>query len=301
MLVAGAVNEKNCKFVACLLSASSQFSKNMAGMHSNIIEKNYKKLVLRVSLKGFSFCAIDTLENKVLLIESVDFSTLSKSLRVEEYFEKAFLDYPQLGDSYDEVIVLHHNSLNTFVPRALFDEEFMGSYLQYNTKVFETDFFAFDDISNYEINHVYIPYANINNFLIDQFGTFDYRHSSSVLVSKILDSSKNIDEKQVFIHVDSQVFEIIVVQNQKLLLFNSFDYSTKEDFIYYLLFTAEQLNLNPESVKVSFLGAVSEHNELFQIAYKYIRHVSLYDVSALSALHVMDDTLVRQNFILLQS
>jgi hypothetical protein len=33
-------------------------------------------------------------------------------------------------------------------------------------------------------------------------------------------------------------------QNQKLLLFNSFDYQTPEDFIYYVLFTAEQLSLN---------------------------------------------------------
>ena len=273
----------------------------MAGNHSNIIEKKYRKLVLRVSLKGFSFCVVDTLENQILSIETVDFATLSKSLRVEEYFEKAFLDYPQLTDSYDEVLVLHHNSLNTFVPKPLFDEEFMGSYLQYNTKVFETDFFAFDDIANYEMNHVYIPYVNINNFLIDQFGSFDYRHSSSVLVSAVLDSSKNVDDKQVYIHFDADNFQIVVVQNQKLLLFNSFDYSTKEDFIYYLLFVAEQLNLNPESVKVTFLGVVSEENELFQIAYKYIRNVSLLNVSKLSMHHNIADALLRQHFILLQS
>lgn len=273
----------------------------MAGNHSNIIEKNYKKLAIRVSLKGFSFCVFDTLENRVLSVETVNFSTLSKSLRVEEYFEKAFLDYPQLGDSYDEILVLHNNSLNTFVPKALFDEEFLGSYLQYNTKVFETDFFDFDEIVNYEMNNVYIPYVNVNNFLIDQFGAFTYKHSSSVLVSKILEASKNIDDKLVFIHADSENFQIIVVQNQKLLLFNSFDYATKEDFIYYLLFTSEQLNLNPESVKITFLGAISEENEVFQIAYKYIRNITLLDVAELSKQHNINDALLRQHFILLQS
>jgi hypothetical protein len=53
----------------------------------------------------------------------------------------------------------------------------MGSYLQYNTKVLKLIFFAFDEISNYEINSVYIPYVNMNNF-IDQFGTFDYKHAN---------------------------------------------------------------------------------------------------------------------------
>jgi hypothetical protein len=40
------------------------------------------------------------------------------------------------------------------------------------------------------------------------------------------------------VHFSEGHFEIIVIQNQKLLLFNSFDYQT-EDFIYYVLFTAD--------------------------------------------------------------
>jgi hypothetical protein len=48
------------------------------------------------------------------------------------------------------------------------------------------------------------------------------------------------------VHFSEGHFEIIVIQNQKLLLFNSFDYQTP-DFIYYVLFTAEQLSLNPKT------------------------------------------------------
>ena len=94
------------------------------------------------------------------------------------------------------------------------------------------------------MNAVYIPYVNINNFFIDQFGTFDYKHANSILVSKLLDASKNNDNKKMIVHFNPGHFEIIVIQNQKLLLFNSFEYKTPEDFIYYLLFTAEQLNMN---------------------------------------------------------
>lgn len=274
----------------------------MTAIHSNIIDKKYRKLSLRVSLKGFSFCVVDSLENKIVASENIDFSAMSKSLTVEEFYELAFLDYPILSEGYDQVLVLHHNSLSTFVPKPLFDAEYIGSYLQYNTKVFETDFFAFDDIPTYEMSHVYIPYVNINNFLIDQFGVFDYKHSNSVLVSKVLDLSKNVDDKQIFAHVNKDTFEVVVVQNQKLLLFNSFDYTTKQDFIYYLLFVAEQLNLNPEIVKVSFLGEVTEESDVFQIAFKYIRHVSLLDVSFMSnASETRSDAKLRQHFILLQS
>jgi hypothetical protein len=59
--------------------------------------------------------------------------------------------------------------------------------------------FAFDEISNYEINSVYIPYVNINNFFIDQFGTFDYKHANSILVS-LFWMPQNIDDKKMTVH-----------------------------------------------------------------------------------------------------
>ncbi len=249
---------------------------------TNITEKKYTKLALLVGLDGFSYCCMDTLQKSVTAFKEIDFSDYPKSSRVEDHYSMAFMSDPVLSQTYDEVVVLHRNSLNTFVPKAIFDEDYLGSYLQYNTKVFETDFFASDDLANYEMHNVYIPYVNINNFLIDQFGTFDYRHANTILVSRLLDLSKNNDEKQVFVHFGGTKFEIVIVQNQKLLLFNSFDFSTKEDFIYYLLFTAEQLNLNPELFKLQLLGNISVENELFEIAYKYVRNVSIFDVSELN-------------------
>ena len=60
----------------------------------------------------------------------------------------------------------------------------------------------------------------------------------------------------------------------KLLLYNTFEYNTNEDFIYYILFVLEQLNLNPETINLVFLSDVIENDELHSIAYKYIRNVT---------------------------
>jgi hypothetical protein len=270
-------------------------------MSINITDKNYNKLSLQVTLNGFSYCICDTLNNKIVALKEIHFNVFPASSKVEDLYWKAFNDYPELKEKYDEVIVLHDSNLDTFVPTALFDEEFLGSYLQYNTKVFETDFFAFDTLLNYEMNHVFIPYVNINNFLFDQFSTFNYKHVNTILVSKLLELSKNNDEKQVYVHFSKNKFEIVVVQNQKLLLYNSFDFITPEDFIYYLLFTTEQLNLNPEHFKVQLLGLISDDSELFEIAYKYIRNVSLLDVSNNANKNGLSKVDNLKHFILLQS
>jgi len=270
-------------------------------MNTNITEKKYKKLSIQVALNGLSFCCFDTLNNTITSFNEVHFDTFHKATKTEDLFADAFSDYPELKESYDEILIIHNNNLSTFVPEPLFDENFLGSYLQYNTKVFETDFFAFDEIANCQMNTVYIPYVNINNFFIDQFGTFEYKHANTILVSKLLIASKNNPEKKMVVHINSGHFEIIVVQNQKLLLFNSFDYTTPEDFLYYILFTAEQLGLNPEEFPLELIGKIDTESEYYQLAYKYIRNVSLVDVNDLQAKNTFSEAENRTHFILFNS
>lgn len=273
----------------------------MSLQNTNITSKNYKKLSIQVSLTGFSFCCFDTLNNIITSFKEIKFEATNKPNRIEELFSEAFKNNPELKSTYDEVMVIHTNNLSTFVPEPLFDEDYLGSYLQYNTKVFETDFFTFDEISNYQMNSVYIPYVNINNFLIDNVGSFDYKHANSILVEKILDNSRNNDEKKMVVNFNPGHFEVIVVQNQKLLLFNSFEYQTPEDFIYYLLFTAEQTNLNPEIFPLELLGTIDKNDPFYAIAYKYIRNISFMDVSTLQQKNSFTTAENQKHYILFQS
>lgn len=103
----------------------------------------------------------------------------------------------------------------------------------------------------------------------------------------------------MFVHISPKQFEIVVIQNQKLHLYNAYDYKTPEDFLYYILFTAEQLYLNPEHFKLELLGKIMEDDALHTIAYKYIRNVSLFDVSFMqNDFTAMEN---REHFILFHS
>lgn len=267
--------------------------------NSSVIDKMYKKLAIQVSLNGLSFATFDTLLNKPLQLQKIDLGKVNVGTKIEDLFEEAFQNHNELKAGYDEIVIIHSNNLSTFVPTALFDEEYLGSYLQFNTKVFETDFFAFDELSNYAMNNVYIPYVNLNNYFVDQFGTFDYKHANTILVNKLLDVSKNNEELQLFVHVSDAHFEIVVIQNQKLQLYNTFEYKTPEDFIYYILFTSEQLALNPENFKLKLLGKITEDDALYTIAYKYIRNTHLFDVNFMPS--NLTDAEKREHFILLHS
>jgi hypothetical protein len=248
----------------------------MSALDTKILEKSYKSLILQISLTDVSFRINDTLRNRVEHLKRIPLVNVATPIQIEASLKKILQEQEELLSKFDDIEVLHNNNLVTFVPSVLFDEKHLSNYLQYNTKVFESDFYTFDTIQNHEMNAIYIPYININNFLIDHFGTFNYKHSFTIIVKKVLDLSKNIDQTILHVHCQQSNFQIIAVKNQKLLLFNTFDYKTPEDFIYHLLFTIEQLQLNPETVLLNIFGLVSKESNLYKIAYTYIRNVNLF-------------------------
>ncbi len=269
--------------------------------NTQITEKNNKKLVLQISLNGFSYCIINLLNQQISNVTETVFQTTTetnKNNHLIKTVSENLISKPELNDNYDEIIVLYSNNLNTFVPTALFDEDYLGSYLQYNTKVFETDYFAFDTIKNYEMHNVFIPYIHINNLLIDHFKKFNYKHSNSILVTKILQLSKNNDLIKMYVHIQKHHFEIVVAQNQKLIFFNSFEYITPEDFIYYILFTAEQLNLNPDTFSLELIGDINQNDDFYKIAYNYIRNISLLHVNFLRVNNNFSEAENLKHFIL---
>lgn len=267
----------------------------------SIVNKNYKKLVLKVSLVGLSYVIIDTLTDKVIMVREVSFAEYPNPYLTVECYKTAFNKHTELNSKYDEVVVLHHNQTNAFVPEELFDKQFSENYLQYNVKVFHSDLYLQDYLPKYQLYNVYVPYVVINNFLEQQFVKTKHIHQSSILVEKILNLRHEGDSKEMFVHFDKDSFQIVVTENHKLVFFNSFLFNTKEDFAYYLLFTVEQLGLNPEEFKMNLLGHIGRHGELFQIAYTYIRHVKLLDVSHLSTINELDENDNLNFFCLVQA
>lgn len=273
----------------------------MVKTSKDITEKNYKKLSIQVTLDGLSFCCQDLLSNTVTDLHQVDFKNFTGVKDIKQCIWRAFLDNNILTKSYDEIVVIHQNNINTFVPKVFFDDTLLNSYLQFNNRIFETDQIAFNFLNDYEMYNVFVPDIFIQEYLEQQLDTFETKHASSILVEKLLDMSKNDENKKMYVHVCVKHFEIVVVQNQQLLLYNTFEYGTAVDFLYYLLFTAEQLQLNPEHFELLFLGDVNTESEVFKMAYQYIRHTQLLDFTPWTHHNKFTAAENRKHFILLQS
>ena len=247
---------------------------------TNTTNLNHNRLSIQISLSGLSFCILQDAKT----ITHLTHHFFEENVNPEELTQKIntfFKETSLLHQSFKKIRVIYNNNLSTFVPKPLFSEKNLSDYLKYNVKTLEKDYITYDEIDNYDLINVYIPYVNANNFFFEAFGEFEYHHSSTILVKKLLKNIKS-EEPVMFVHVQESNFEIVVIQNQNLLFYNTFSYQTPEDFIYYILFTAEQLALDPEVFQLYFLGDSKKENNAdkhqnYQIAYTYIRNIDFGD------------------------
>ena len=90
-----------------------------------------------------------------------------------------------------------------------------------------------------------------------------------------------LDYSSIFLAVnlgiDPTPVDAIDFVKNKLMFYNRFDFNTKEDIIYYLLFTIDQLKLNPEEIPLVITGNISEDDDNYKIIYEYIRNVSTFN------------------------
>ena len=249
--------------------------KPMALTSSNTSEITIdKELSIQISLNGLSFCILETDTKTITYLNHISFDKKLSPFDVLDQLKSKFEAENALNDSFTNIYVIHVNELSTLVPKPLFKEDCLADYLKFNSKILKSDFITYDAISSNDSMNVYVPYVNINNYIYEKFGAFTFKHFSTVLIEHILLIEKNSENLKVYAHINSNHFEIIVVNKGNLQLYNTFEYTTSEDFIYYLLFTAEQLKLNPETFNLVFIGNVDKEDSIYTTAYKYIRNVS---------------------------
>ena len=240
---------------------------------SNINILSNTILSVQVSLNGLSFCILEITENNIIFLKEIQFDKQENPIQIEKLLKDEFENNIILQQEFKKVNLIHQNNICTFVPKGLYDENHQTDYLKFNNKIFESDFIATDEIISKEIMAIYVPFMNINNYFFELFGSFEYQHASTILVQQLLLQATETTNK-LYCNVSPTSFELIAIKNGELNLFNSFQFDTKQDFIYYILFTIEQLQLNTETIDFILLGNIGLDDELYSILYEYIRNVS---------------------------
>ncbi len=168
------------------------------------------------------------------------------------------------------------NKLSSLVPNNLFEEKLSLEYLKFNSKLLENDFAAHDFIEEIDAVNVYLPYINVNNYIIDNFGSFNFYHYSTLLIKKLIKYNKE-KESCLYVNLQEESFQVLIIKKNKLLYYNNFDFNKKEDILYFLLFVIEQNKIDSNKSKLYLIGKIDLKSDAYLLISKFISNVEIID------------------------
>lgn len=227
-------------------------------------------LTIQYSLDGLSFVIFDVTAQKFVALKHYHFSekNIPFNVLISELQDKESWKI----DDFQSVNLIIDNNSNTFIPEEYFQEDIKDNYLSLlnidNNSTIMTDFIQKHKIVNvYSSKDIKIPSDKVKIY-----------HASTILVNNLLKefSSRNA-ETRAFVNVKNNSYELTILNNDNLIFHNYFKFNTKEDFLYFILFTFEQLNIDNESIPLYFMGFIEEKSSIVELCSRYVRNIRFFN------------------------
>lgn len=261
--------------------------------------RNYH-LTIRVSPDGFSFVVFSLDKNRYLGLETFQIKRIDQQAKLAAALDELCILRQWITYPFHSVVVIVDNTFNTLIPISLYEEKEKGVYLAFNQEFQDNSRIQSDLLKAAEAYNLYYLPNPLVEKVKDIWANARIVHLQSVLVESLLITHRNQQSDQTaFIHLRHDNFDLIVLKNDKLLFINNFRFNTPEDFIYFVLFSFDQLRLNPETVQVVLSGIIEKGSKTYDILFQYVRNIRFAERNpTFEYSYILEDIPVHQHFII---
>lgn len=271
-------------------------------LENSTIQTYFKALSIQVNLSGLSFSIFNPIKEIVEAIYNfpINFQHYDKK-ETEQQVKSIFEKEQNLRQEFENIKVLHNTEYFTFIPKALYKEKEQSyHYLKYSVRVDSRNYIEIDDLDVIDVVNVYTPNVLVNNVIRNYYGVFEAQHTATSLMRMFLTHYASQPYDVVYVYTEKTFFYLAYFSKKKLYYFNRFNCKNEDDFLYYLLYSAEQLEIDMERVPFYINGDITEKSLLFKRLKIYIENVNIMIYKNDRRPKNMDESLFQQHFILTQ-
>ncbi len=243
------------------------------------ISSYFCQLYIRVSRDEISYCILDTERSRFIALAAFQWNQPVKE-PVQAHAQLEFLLQHEewLKKKFPAVIAGVGSPFHTLVPKPLFDPAKSKGYLDFNFRVPANHACLEDPIDEAGAVNVSSVSLHIKELLAGHFVNPAIVHESTAFLKAAWHHHKAGPlASQMFLNLRSKEIDLVFYDQGKLVLFNSFQYGSKEDVLYYTLYFLEQAAVLPQQSKLILCGLIGEETELYQLLANYFGQVSLAD------------------------
>jgi hypothetical protein len=231
-------------------------------------------LTIFCGAKEISWSILDKDKNKYLQLRSYHFAHNNEIEEVIPYLNNILERESVFTNKFRNVTIVVDTALYTLVPDTLYESFRREDYLSFNHEIPKGDIIDGYSLRTRGMVVLFSYPANLRQIITRKFPSARIIPSVAGLVESAFTLFKNKEGRSILVNIRQQSFDVLVMEPNRLTLLNTFPYKSSEDFLYYLLFTCEQLGLNTESMQLNVAGEIEKRSGLMKLMEKYIRNIS---------------------------
>lgn len=253
------------------------FNPTESYIDSSLNEQSFSSisLSLQLSLNDVSFCITNNSQDNYLAIVCYTFTEKTSVSGLADFLVQLFQHQDLLRKEFAQVFVSYKNNTATLIPTELFDENQLTTYLKFTSEDISDAINVSDFIKEIDAYNVYSIPLSIEKIIKKNFVTAKFIHNSTAFIQGVFNNKFVVgNADMVFVNINNNELEVIIVKGSKFYLYNCFQFKMKEDFLYYLLFAMKQFNCDPANTELIVMGKIAEQSPIHSLLLKYIAEVN---------------------------
>lgn len=232
------------------------------------------QLSIQYSSRNFSFAILDTASMKYIAYKCFWFDSPVPRQKQSDHIRNIINSDSYLTRAYKSVYFIYQTPVSVLVPSPLFRKEDPSAYFRFSAVLQPDDKVVYRKVTAIDA-FVLFP---IPEELMDQVSfmlqNVQFFHQACPLIEDAIPGSRGIpDTAQVFASINAGSADLLVVKNDKLLLFNSFLIKNTEDVVFYILYLYEQFGLSQEESPVILSGYIEMYPGCAELLQQYLKQV----------------------------
>jgi hypothetical protein len=221
-----------------------------------------------------SFAILDTIRMKYIAFKNFWFANLIPVTQQADHIRSLLLGESFLTRQYKSVYFMYLTPVSVLVPTPLFRKENPEVYLKYSSQPRQSDRILFRKIPAIDSFTVFpVPevFASQVENLLHQVQFF---HQSCPQINESIAESKGrVDRTRVLAYIHPGFAEILIIQSDQLLLYNTFAIRSTDDLVFFILYMYEQFSLSQEESPVLLAGYIEMYPGTSELLHQYVKHI----------------------------
>ncbi|MBC8005215.1 MAG: DUF3822 family protein, partial [Verrucomicrobia bacterium] len=228
-------------------------------------------LSIQVGLDGFSFCILDIIRKKYLVLQHIPF-VVGKPQFLPKKMEMIFDSQEKLNATYQSVSVTYSTNKATLLPKSFPESDLFIKIASLTNDIGKNEDVGVNGLAGFNQQLIFSYPKEMLTLLNSKFTEFSFRHKSVPLLASAVEQ-RNEKKNTLLINFEKQYIRMIVLKGMQMELYNSFYFKNETDFLYYALNICQTLHIDPESDEILIGGYVADDSTYIRQLKKFVSNV----------------------------